>query len=386
MTWRAAARRLRRATVLGSSLVATGVLGSCSKTGEPRGGLMMVLSQDGTLKIDRLDVLVSFEGKSLLNRSYKLPQEAQLPSTIALVSNGDATTTATITISGWQLRAGEPDYALDRRDAFVTQIPTDRVAEYKVVLTARCGNWVDHSSGQPTCQPRGYTCDNTTGDCISPVVVASDLETYHAGDENGGTGGSFAQGGTGGSAGRPNEEAGAPDAGGGGKDGAMQGCAIAAKTYESGDKNPVNACLYCDPSANASAWSKVKDGTGCATGKLCNSGSCAPGCFIGGRFYDSGVGEPNNTTCAKCDPATSTSGWTPTSEGTVCSSNQFCHDGACTPGCFIGGTFYAPDAVNGCQTCQPAKSTTIWTPTDGIACSGGTCCANTCVNLQTSSA
>ena len=467
---------------------------------------MVIVSQEGPLSIKRVDVSVSQPSTSvpLLSRSYKVPQEAKLPTTIAVVSNGDPTAQATISITGWEAAADGGYVALDRRDAFVTQIPADRVAEFKVVLTARCRNRVD-GDGESTCHPSGYTCDSTTGDCIPREVAASDLPTYQAGDEYAGAGGSLAQGGsagkagddgrggTGGGAGSPDEAgasgeggsapiagkpsggshsggdggkgtvggtagtgataggdeggvagmggAGALGGGGGAAGGAgTPGCAIDAMTFGNGDKNPANACLYCDSMNSPSAWAKATDGTDCDTGKVCNSGSCASGCFVNGTFYDSGVGQPNNvicqscvpskstskwtqaldgtecasaqvcnagvckpgcgiggtyytsgqgqpgnTTCETCKPTTSTSAWTAASEGTVCNSNQFCHTGACAQGCFIGGTFYAAGAVNGCQSCQPGKSTTSWTNADGIVCAGGgTCCSNTCVNLQTS--
>lgn len=470
--------RLRRALTLGLGLLAAGTLGSCgAKTGASRGGLMLVISSEGSLPIGRLDVDVSSNDKVLLSRSYKVPAEAQLPTTIALVSNGEPTAQATISVTGWEVSPGHPDVPLDRRDAIVTQIPADRVAEFKVLLTARCSKWVD-GSGQPACLTPGYTCDSATGDCIAPDVVATDLATYHAGSENGGAGGSSASGtadggasGEGGSAGdeggtnskggMPGDEGGASSKGGrtsvgtsaggasskggngstGGTAGApaTQACAIDAATFGSGAKNPANACLVCEPATSTSTWTKVADGNACATGSVCNAGTCTAGCFVNSTFYSSGAGQPNNVICQSCDPAKSTtawtsaldgtncgsaqvcnagvckagcviegayltsgqgqtdntvcqtcqpakstSAWTATSEGTVCPTNQFCHNGACVPGCFIGGTFYAPGAINGCQTCQPAKSTSTWTNADGMACSGGTCCSNTCVNQQTS--
>ncbi|HYQ01355.1 MAG TPA: SUMF1/EgtB/PvdO family nonheme iron enzyme [Polyangiaceae bacterium] len=168
-------------------------VGSCTESERSRGGLMLVVSREGSLPIGRLDVSVTAKGVVVLARSYRVPEEAQLPTTIALVSNGDPTAQATLSITGWEIVAGQPDVPLDRRDAIVTQIPADRVAEFKVVLTARCSKWVD-GSGQPACQPPGYTCDSSNGDCIPPDVVATDLPTYSADDEPG-VGGATASGG-----------------------------------------------------------------------------------------------------------------------------------------------------------------------------------------------
>jgi len=163
------------------------------------------------------------------------------------------------------------------------------------------------------------------------------------------------------------------------------GCFVNNTFYASGVGQPNNViCQSCDPLKSTTAWSSAVDGTGCGSAQVCSAGACKPGCVIDGAYLPSGQGQTGNTVCETCQPAKNTSAWTATSEGTVCPTNQFCHNGACLPGCFIGGAFYAPGAVNGCQTCQPAKSTSAWSNADGMACAGGTCCSNTCVNQQTS--
>jgi hypothetical protein len=63
-------------------------------------------------------------------------------------------------------------------------------------------------------------------------------------------------------------------------------------------------------------------------------------------------------------------------------------------GCIIGGTYYAPNAVNPssvCLVCDPSTSTTSWLNTaDGAVCTsgsdagaGGTCCSGVCVDELT---
>ena len=126
------AQRAWRRTLLAaaaSCLLTAGAAGGCGKIGPARGGLMLIVSSDGPLPLDRLDIDISSKGKSLLSNEYRLPQEASLPTTVAIVSNGDATAVADISVTGWE--AGVP---LDRRDAIVTQIPTDHVATLSVVL------------------------------------------------------------------------------------------------------------------------------------------------------------------------------------------------------------------------------------------------------------
>jgi hypothetical protein len=68
-----------------------------------------------------------------------------------------------------------------------------------------------------------------------------------------------------------------------------------------------------------------------------------------------------------------------------CSAGLFCAATAtdvtkrCRPGCRIGASFYASEAVdptNTCQTCQPNVNTTGWTTkADGVSCDDGNVCA-----------
>lgn len=185
-------------------LFAAGGLEACGKTEPARGGLMLVVSRDGPLALGRLGIEVRSKGVSLLSNKYRVPEEVQLPTTVAIVSNGDATQRAEISVTGWQVsgQPGVPDVPLDRRDQIVTQIPTDRVATLAVVLSARCSDKLmvdDRGEAVSSCGP-GNTCDNF-GNCGPSTVVASDLPSFHAGDENAipGNGGASTVGGVGGS-------------------------------------------------------------------------------------------------------------------------------------------------------------------------------------------
>jgi fibro-slime domain-containing protein len=142
---------------------------------------MLAIGRDGPLPINRLDVEVTFRDQTLRRTTYRLPEEATLPTTLAIASNGDATASVTITVVAW-----DDDVPLDRRDAIVTQIPTDRVALLNVVLSGRCSGLVELDSdgaAVSTCGD-GKTCDPAQGDCADAAVDAKSLPSYQSGDED----------------------------------------------------------------------------------------------------------------------------------------------------------------------------------------------------------
>ena len=188
---------------------------------------MLVISKDGELDIGRVEIDVKSAGKVLLANSYRVPKEAELPTSLAIVSNGDETAQATITVVAWQVTPGQDDVPLDRRDAIVTQIPTDRLVALKVVLSARCSDKVElvGEEAVSTCS-EGTTCEPATGACTGSVMVdASELDDYSEDDlsptpggggsaGNAGTGGTEASGGAAGNS--PDEPIGGGDSGEGG--------------------------------------------------------------------------------------------------------------------------------------------------------------------------
>jgi hypothetical protein len=156
-------------------------------------------------------------------------------------------------------------------------------------------------------------------------------------------------------------------------------CSITGAVYASGAVNPSNPCQSCQPSSSSSAWTAT-NGASCGTGSVCNGSVCAPGCFVSGTFYVSGKANPGNA-CQSCQPATSTTAWSPDASmnGASCGTDQICSAGQCGPGCFISGTVYTSGAVDSAQTCQgcaPATSTTTWTTLpDGTGCASGSVCS-----------
>ena len=61
---------------------------------------MLLIGRDGPLPIDRLDLQLQVNQQTLFKNSYRVPEEASLPTTYAVVSNGDPTASVTITVSG----------------------------------------------------------------------------------------------------------------------------------------------------------------------------------------------------------------------------------------------------------------------------------------------
>jgi formylglycine-generating enzyme required for sulfatase activity len=159
------------------------------------------------------------------------------------------------------------------------------------------------------------------------------------------------------------------------------GCEIGGVFYDPKAVDASEPCKTCQPAKSTAAWSDLEDGTGCGNGQVCNGGVCGTQCDIG----DAGIVASGATThggCEVCKPGTSTNAWTHAPDGTNCGSGQICSAGACTDGCYVGGTAVAPDAVakGGCEVCKPSVDTLAWTnAADGTGCgSGEVCSAGTC--------
>ncbi len=156
-------------------------------------------------------------------------------------------------------------------------------------------------------------------------------------------------------------------------------CFIGGTLFPAGTVNPANACQICAPATSTTTWSNEPDGTSCATGEVCSSGACSMDCFIGGVVYAAGTVNPANA-CQVCTPGTSTTAWSNEPDGTSCATGEVCSSGACSMDCFIGGMVYAAGTVNptnACQVCTPATSTTAWSnEPDGASCADGEVCSS----------
>jgi len=145
----------------------------------------------------------------------------------------------------------------------------------------------------------------------------------------------------------------------------------------------IDACTGgCCGTAYASVGAMCHDDGGV----ICDgNGACVVQCDVGGTLYASGAAAPGNP-CQVCTPSVSTSAFLAASDGTSCGPSASCAGGACVAHCDIGGTLVnagTADPGNSCQACDPTKSTTAYSPTDGATCGGafpGTCQQNVCVS------
>ncbi|MET0283878.1 MAG: hypothetical protein ABW352_05390 [Polyangiales bacterium] len=191
----------------------------------------------------------------------------------------------------------------------------------------------------------------------------------------------------------------------------ISGCNILGTCLAAGSTDPSNPCRTCDPTRNPAAWSlkatgsTCDDGLFCTTGDACSAaGACAGmqqgcddsvgcttdacnessracthtvagGCNIDGACVMAGAPGPDGP-CRICDPARSTTSWTPAQQGTSCDDGQFCSpldrcDG--NGSCVGSGVRCLPDGL-GCteETCN--ESTDSCTVRVTVGCAVGNQC------------
>ncbi len=127
---------------------------------------------------------------------------------------------------------------------------------------------------------------------------------------------------------------------------------------------------------------------GCASGLVCDQGTCRNPAHVGqgggdGGVTDGGIADAGVTDAGTPDagPACGTSGGNPCAgcgDGTACTTTGgqagVCSAGACFHGCLAEGTPYAPgdaNPANACQVCDPSAN-----PTGFVAAADSTPCAS----------
>ncbi|HVU05163.1 MAG TPA: hypothetical protein VHE30_25615 [Polyangiaceae bacterium] len=163
------------------------------------------------------------------------------------------------------------------------------------------------------------------------------------------------------------------------------------------------ACMACSTSKKGSGANgtcgQIKNGTDpdteCAadalscTTAVCSAGACTQqlstgSCLIAGACYATGTPNPSDG-CSTCVPATSTTTWTPKTDGAACTSDGLsctvdaCSGGTCThalsaSSCLVAGACYASGALNpgnSCEKCSPTDSQSAFTPISSCNGAGG---------------
>jgi hypothetical protein len=333
---------------------------------------MLMLSQEDGLGIDKLQIDIRSGDATIAHYVYRVPEEAQLPTTLAIVSNGKEQGTATISVVGW---SGVTP--LDRRDKIVSQIPIDRVVALQVVLSAQCSPFVTTRAGpdgpvaESGCEP-DQTCDPALGKCADAKVDASTLPRYAHGDES--------QPASSGSGSGPNNMPGLPQGGSvSTQGGAGAGASGDGGANASGDGG---ADSSGDAGANTGhGGSAASGGNGGVSGSAGSPALCPAGCEPPKPVCLAGVcvacqPNPSPTTCRNGFPqyCDATGVFTNVESG-KCLATETCEDGSC--------------ACNGQKCggiCRDTQTDTANCGNCGHVCAVGSCSAGRCTVVPLASA
>lgn len=167
---------------------------------------------------------------------------------------------------------------------------------------------------------------------------------------------------------------GGADAGSGG----CAGCVVGGACVAAGASNPANACESCDPATSSTAYSpraggSCDDGLFCTTGDTCTAGACAGS----PRSCDDGVACNGAETCDESAGAC-TAGSTACAAGELCDAATDTCVATCT-GCVVGGTCFADgtrDPGTPCSVCDVSRSRTAFSNADGVSCDDGLFCTS----------
>jgi hypothetical protein len=181
-----AIRRLGLAASVAGLALGAATSVSCAKKLPDVGGLMLVMTKDGAIDVDSLEISIweNDQDAGLLKSRVYRRGEFSLPNTIAIVSNGDPTTVALIRV----VARDRGNTVVDVRDTIVQQVPVDRVAAVPIILSANCAAQVVVGADGAVSSKCGadQTCDPATGGCMGVTVsagVGGGLWTYQPGSE-----------------------------------------------------------------------------------------------------------------------------------------------------------------------------------------------------------
>jgi len=353
--------------LLGLALMVFGALG-CSKTAAPApAGLMIIISTDMMpSEFDSIRVEVSQEenaGAGLwhkwLDETKSVPSEATLPTTVFIQSGSATDQDALIQVTA--LLLGQP---VVLREAQL-QIPTDRVAELRLVLAEACKGQVTitGSEGEPasTCPMTGQSCQlesNGTAMCGDTVVSSAGLPTYQPGDET--------------------LDAGQPPVGEAGEE-------PGDATADSATDATMATASGVDSGTEGGSVGLAPDGSACTNACTAGLTQCAVGvvqsCQTGANGCTQWV---TTTTCGTHETCTVTGADAGATASCVCNSSEctevgtVCQDSQTVATCAkdVSGCFYAAST----SPCTAPMSCSGLTPS--AACS--LTCTNSCTQGQKS--
>lgn len=162
----------------------------------------------------------------------------------------------------------------------------------------------------------------------------------------------------------------------------LGGCTIVNKPQGTACIDDGNLCTgdICNGSGVCEHKNKA-NGTTCGAGLVCYSGSCGKECFINGQFYAASTKNPNNP-CEICNPAQSTTAFSPRANGTICNDDNACTKvDTCQKGKCIGSDPVVCTALDTCHEagiCDPATGLCSNPDApDGTVCDDGDACTQT---------
>lgn len=391
----------------------------CSKTSPSPTGLVIIISTDMTAsEFDAIRVEVSQElgagsgtWHKWLDDTKTVPSEATLPTSVFIQSGTAPDQDALIEVTA--LLQGQP---IVLREAQL-QIPTDRVAELRLVLAEACKGQVaiTGAEGEPTstclqagqsCQPTGMCGDNVISSAGLPTYVPSDL-TLDSGSPSVGSsgegGGALTE-----SGGADSSLAATPDATLSSDSGAQEGsadaggpeacanaCTAGQTTCAAGSVQACqlqsNGCTQWVTTACGPNQSCTVSGAGGIASCTCNASQCtevgtvcenaqtlatctkdANGCLVGSPSTC-----PTGESCGGMLPSASCS--------TVCQNSCTAGQTSCVTGglatCTLGGngcySYGAPIACGTHQSCTgPAGTAACTCNTDPVCSAVGSACAS----------
>jgi formylglycine-generating enzyme required for sulfatase activity len=237
-----------------ASLVAA-ACAACSTRESTVGGLLVTMRVDGTFAAPatrlHLELSPPSGGAPYFSHDYLVPEDATLPASIGVRSNGDPGAAVVVEASLWS-GATPLD---DRR--YEVRVPTASVEDVEVVFSPRCMPYVIAVGGkaESMCGATA-TCDPATGVCGSDVYSTADATV--AGEGKDGAGGGDGASGGGGEAGSDAPAVDAADAG------------VACDPDAALGSCDGNVPLLC----TRGRW--VTAGSACVGGSVCQQGTCRP--------------------------------------------------------------------------------------------------------------